>query len=158
MTRECSWKEPGAWVAGEDQVASIAPTTETRRLSDGGAMHLATKRKLVLYLTPLFVACLRVREWWSFPDALVYRSTARYVEALLTPFLVLLGLWFLYYFVILMTAFIVVYASERLGWMGPAPQKTVSDEMHGIITLTWLVIKLGGWLGQYWPAGNSDWD
>jgi hypothetical protein len=123
---------------------------------DGGAMRLATKRKLVLYLTPLVVACVRLG--WTVKGAQEYRSTYDYVEALVEWCLGLLGLWLIYYVVILFTAFVVVRASDRLGWMSPDPQGYVSDEMHGIVTLTWLVITLGGWLIQYWPAGNFDWD
>jgi hypothetical protein len=119
-------------------------------------MHLATKRKLVLNLTPLFVACVRLG--WDVKGAQEYRSTYDYVEALVEWCLMLLGFWLLYWFVILMTAFLVVQMSERLGWMPPGPQKPLSDEMHGIVTLTWLMITLGGWLSQYWPQGSSDWD
>jgi hypothetical protein len=117
-------------------------------------MPLATQRKLVLYLTPLFVACVRLG--WNVEAAEAYRSTYHYIEALVEWCLVLLLFWFLYRFVILMTAFVVVCASMHLGWIPPASQKSVSDEMDGIITLTWLVITLGGWLIRYWPAGSFD--
>ena len=125
-------------------------------------MSLATKRKLVLYLTPLLVACVRIK--WSFEGMYDFRYSAEteptqlYVEAIAGWCVWLLGLWFAYWFVIMMTAFVVVSAMEYLGWMRPDPQTYVSDEMHVIVTLTWLVITLGGWLIEYWPAGRFDSD
>jgi hypothetical protein len=119
-------------------------------------MNLATKRKLVLYLTPLIMACIRIE--WSFKGMYDFRAWAEtdptrlYVESLVGWCVWLIGLWLFYGGVILVTACVVGCAMESLGWMRPDPQKVVSDEMHVIVTLTWLVITLGGWLIQCWPG------